>query len=64
MLELLFITGDMHCVCVSYSGSLLLSPVRPKLLDMASPEATETQSHTDRDREGVLPELHEINFSI
>lgn len=41
------------CVCDSYSGSLLLSPVRPKLLDMASPEATETQSHTERDRESV-----------
>ncbi len=46
----------------SYSESLLLSPVRPKLLDMASPEATETQNHTERDRECVLTEMRGINI--
>lgn len=43
--------GVYLCVCVSYVGSLLLFLVRPRLSDMVSPEATETRSHTDRDRE-------------
>lgn len=38
-------------VFFSYAGSLLLFLVRPRLSDMVSPEATETPSHTDRDRE-------------
>lgn len=50
-------------MCASYSGSLLLSPVRPRLLDMASPEATEIQSHTDRDKEHALTALYEPNIS-
>lgn len=40
---------------VSYSGSLLLSPGRRRLLDRAAPEATETQSRTDGDREKGKP---------
>lgn len=55
--------SECLCGCVfSYSESLLLSPVRPKLLDMASPEATETQNHTERDRECVLTEMRGINI--
>lgn len=34
--------------CISYSGSRLLSQVRPKPSDMASPEATEAQSQTKK----------------
>lgn len=48
--ELSFITANHFCVrvCISYSESQLLSPVRPKPSDMASPEATEALSQTKK----------------